>query len=75
MSYSPVIFKEAVKVVTDSMTEGELFETDKMIIKVTKVMPSIDLNQIKTINLITLEVQSKKQIRKNSQATVTCVLY
>ena len=53
MSYSPAIFQEAVKVVTDSLKENESFETDKMTIKVIKVMPSIDLNKIKTIDLIT----------------------
>ena len=64
MSYSPAIFQEAVKVVTDSLKENESFETDKMTIKVIKVMPSIDLNKIKTIDLITLEVQSKNKSEK-----------
>ena len=58
------MFQEAVKVVTDSLKENESFETDKMTIKVIKVMSSIDLNQIKTIDLITLEVQSKNKSEK-----------
>ena len=59
ISYSPAVFKEAVSVVTANMKENTTFETDEMEIKVMKVMPSIDLNQIKTQDLITLELKSK----------------
>ena len=59
ISYSPAVFKEAVSVVTENMKENTTFETDEMEIKVTKVMPSVDLNKIKTQDLITLEGKSK----------------
>ena len=46
------------------MKEEVTFETDKMHIKVVKVMPSIDLKNIKTQDLITLEVQSMNKLEK-----------
>ena len=64
INYSPAVFKEAVVPITDLMKEGMLFETDKVKIKVTKVMPSTDLNMIKTQDLITMEVQSKNNTEK-----------
>ena len=64
MNYSPAVFKEAVMIVTEAMKEGETFEIEEMSIKVTKVMPSIDLKKIKTQDLITLEVLSKVKNEK-----------
>ena len=64
ISYSPAVFKEAVIEVIGHMKENVTFETDKMIIKVTKVMPSVDLKNIKTQDLITMEVQAKNKNEK-----------
>ena len=61
IKYSLAVFKEAVEVVTDSMKESTPFETHKMTNKVTKVMQSLDLKGIKTMDLIPMEVQSNKQ--------------
>ena len=64
MSYSPAVFKEAVNVLIDTMKEGTTFETERLNINVTKVMQSTDLMNIKTQDLITLEIQSKKTLEK-----------
>ena len=71
INYSPAVFKEAVMVVSDSMKENTTFESDKMTIKVTKVMPSLDLKGTKTIDLITMEVQSKR--KKKIQLSCNCM--
>ena len=64
ISYSPAVFKEAVIEVIENMKEDVTFETEKMTIKVTKVMPSIDLKSSKTQDLITMEVQSRNKNEK-----------
>ena len=46
------------------MKENTTFETGEMDIKVVKVMPSVDLNKIKTQDLITLEIKSKNTNEK-----------
>ena len=59
MTYSPAVFKEAVKLAMDEMTEGNEYETDSLIIEVKNVRDAEEVTNIIVDKLISLEVKSK----------------
>ena len=56
LSYSPAVFKEAVKVAMDDINKGDEFKTNNLIIKVKKVRSAEENTNIQVDKLITLEV-------------------
>ena len=70
LSYSPAVFKEAVKVAMDDINEGDEFQTNNLIIKVKKVRSAEENTNIQVDKLITLEVQAKISTVKSIQLQI-----
>ena len=70
LSYSPAVFKEAVKVAIDDINEGDEFKTNNLIITVKKVRIAEENTNIQVDKLITLEVQAKMSTVKAIQLQI-----
>ena len=61
MRYSPAVFLEAVKVITDDMTKGKKYKNGQIIVEVVKTRDVTDDTGASVEKLVTMEVEVKKK--------------
>ena len=60
--YSPAVFKNAVEAVTDKWQDGNMFESDKLKLKVMKRRSAVDQSDAKLDSLVHFKMSAKNKV-------------